>query len=115
MFRSSLPTVVCRRTHAISVCMRIVVSNTYCVVFGLFSSCVSRVAKNKGVANKTFVFPFYDKTINYSSKCFKGLIIIDGDGSRDILDILLTEFSTVLTTILPVLSEYCYKCCYSDN
>ena len=25
----------------------------------------------------------------------KGLIVIDGDGSRDILDTLLTEFSTV--------------------
>ena len=28
---------------------------------------------------------------------------------------LLTEFSTALTTILPILFQYCYKCCYSDN
>ena len=28
-------------------------------------------------------------------KYFKGLIVIDGDGSRDILDTFLTEFSTV--------------------
>ena len=29
---------------------------------------------------------------------------------------LLTEFvGTALTTILPILFQYCYKCCYSDN
>ena len=28
---------------------------------------------------------------------------------------LLTEFSIALTTILPILFQYCYKCCYSDN
>ena len=29
---------------------------------------------------------------------------------------LLTEFiGPALTTILPILFQYCYKCCYSDN
>jgi hypothetical protein len=29
---------------------------------------------------------------------------------------LLTEFiGTALTTILPILFQDCYKCCYSDN
>ena len=32
-------------------------------------------------------------------------VVIDGDGSRDILDTLPTEFSTVLTTILPIFSH----------
>ena len=28
----------------------------------------------------------------------------------------LTEFiGTALSTILPILLQYCYKCCYSDN
>jgi hypothetical protein len=30
-------------------------------------------------------------------------------------DIYLTEFGTALTTILPILFQYCYKYCYSDN
>jgi hypothetical protein len=45
MFGSSLPPVVCRRAHVfffyvICVCLRIVMCNTYCVVFFLSSSCV---------------------------------------------------------------------------
>ena len=28
---------------------------------------------------------------------------------------LLTEFGTAMTTILPILSQYCYKYCYSDS
>ena len=28
---------------------------------------------------------------------------------------LLAEFSTALTTILPILLQYCYKYCYSDS
>jgi len=50
MFGSSLPPVVCKRSscliYVICVCLRIVVSNTYCVVF-LFcfsSSCVPYIA-----------------------------------------------------------------------
>ena len=28
---------------------------------------------------------------------------------------MLTEFGTALTTILPMLFQYCYKCWYSDS
>jgi hypothetical protein len=28
---------------------------------------------------------------------------------------LITEFSTTLTTILPILFQYCYKYCYGDS
>ena len=28
---------------------------------------------------------------------------------------LLTEFGIALTTILPILFQYCYKYCYSDS
>jgi len=28
---------------------------------------------------------------------------------------LLTEFSTALITVLPILFQYCYKYCYSDS
>jgi hypothetical protein len=29
--------------------------------------------------------------------------------------IIFTEFGTALTTILPILFQYCYKYCYSDS
>ena len=32
-----------------------------------------------------------------------------------VFDIYLTEFGTALTTILPILYQYCYKYCYSDS
>ena len=32
--------------------------------------------------------------------------------AHDRCSTLLTEFSTALTTILPILFQYCYKCCY---
>ena len=35
--------------------------------------------------------------------------------SISVFDIYFTEFGTALTTILPILSQYCYKYCYSDN
>ena len=56
MFYSSLPPTVCRRAHAfiyvICVCLRIVVSNAYCVVFllCLSSSCVPYVASFSGLS-----------------------------------------------------------------
>jgi len=55
MFGSSLPSVVCRRTHVLItlfVCLHIVVSNTYCVVFLLCfpTSCVLYVAKFSGLS-----------------------------------------------------------------
>jgi hypothetical protein len=30
-------------------------------------------------------------------------------------DICFTGFGTALTTILPILFQYCYKYCYSDS
>ena len=35
--------------------------------------------------------------------------------NRIYFDIYLTEFGAALTTVLPVLSKYCYKYCYSDS
>jgi hypothetical protein len=34
---------------------------------------------------------------------------------NSVSDIYLTEFGTALTTILPILFQYCYKYCYSDS
>jgi hypothetical protein len=34
---------------------------------------------------------------------------------KSVFDIYFTEFGTALTTILPILFQYCYKYCYSDN
>jgi hypothetical protein len=34
---------------------------------------------------------------------------------RKCFDIYFTEFGTALTTILPILFQYCYKYCYSDS
>ena len=33
---------------------------------------------------------------------------------KKVFDIHVTEFGTVMTTVLPVLFKYCYKYCYSD-
>jgi hypothetical protein len=32
-----------------------------------------------------------------------------------VFDICFTGFGTALTTILPILFQYCYKYCYSDS
>jgi hypothetical protein len=32
-----------------------------------------------------------------------------------VFDIYLIEFGTAVTTILPMLFQYCYKYCYSDS
>jgi len=37
------------------------------------------------------------------------------DINKNIFDIYFTEFSAVMTTVLPVLFKYCYKYCYSDS
>jgi hypothetical protein len=34
---------------------------------------------------------------------------------KSVFDIYFTEFGTALTTILPILFQYCYKYCYSDS
>ena len=55
MFGSSLPSVVCIRTHVLItlfICLHLVVSNIYCVVFLFYfsSSCVPYVAKFSGLS-----------------------------------------------------------------
>jgi hypothetical protein len=34
---------------------------------------------------------------------------------KSVFDIYFTEFGTALTTILPILFQYCYTNCYSDS
>jgi hypothetical protein len=34
---------------------------------------------------------------------------------NSVFDIYFTEFGTASTIILPILFQYCYKYCYSDN
>ena len=34
---------------------------------------------------------------------------------KNIFDIYVTEYGTALTTILPILFQYCYTYCYSDS
>jgi len=61
MFGWSLPPVVCRRAliYLISICLHIVVLNTYCVVFFvLSSSCVPNVAIFSGLSILDCPFSF---------------------------------------------------------
>ena len=37
------------------------------------------------------------------------------NGGKTTFDIYFIEFGTALTTILPILFQYCYKYCYSDS
>jgi hypothetical protein len=34
---------------------------------------------------------------------------------KHVFDIYFTEFGTALTTIVPIMFQYCYKYCYSDS
>jgi hypothetical protein len=51
-----------------------------------------------------------DKEVN---KNVKNIFLSMCDVS--VFDIYFTEFGTALTTILPILFQYCYKYCYSDS
>jgi hypothetical protein len=51
-----------------------------------------------------------DKVVN---KSVKNIFLSMCDVS--VFDIYFTEFGTALTTILPILFQYCYKYCYSDS
>ena len=53
---------------------------------------------------------YKDKEVN---KNVKNMFLSMCDMS--VFDIFLTEFGTALTTILPILFQYCYKYCYSDS
>jgi hypothetical protein len=54
---------------------------------------------------------YKDKEVN--KKCQKYLFI--NVWRKTVFDIYFTEFGTALTTILPILFQYCYKYCYSDS
>ena len=53
---------------------------------------------------------YKDKEVN---KNVKNMVLSMCDVS--VFDIYFTEFGTALTTILPILFQYCYKYCYSDS
>jgi hypothetical protein len=54
---------------------------------------------------------YKDKEVNKNVKniCFINV------WRKSVFDIYFTEFGTALTTILPILFQYCYKYCYSDS
>jgi hypothetical protein len=52
-----------------------------------------------------------DKEVNKSVKN----IFLSMCDVRVLFDIYFTEFGAALTTILPILFQYCYKYCYSDS
>ena len=54
---------------------------------------------------------YKDKEVN---KNVKNIFFINVWRKR-VFDIYFAEFGTALTTILPILFQYCYKYCYSDS
>jgi hypothetical protein len=54
---------------------------------------------------------YKDKEVN---KNVKNIFVINV-WRKSVLDIYFTECGTALTTILPILFQYCYKYCYSDS
>jgi hypothetical protein len=54
---------------------------------------------------------YKDKEVN--KKCHKYFFI--NVWRKIVFDICFTGFGTALTTILPMLFQYCYKYCYSDS
>jgi hypothetical protein len=46
---------------------------------------------------------------------FRSDLVLLMEMVNDRCSTLLTEFGTALTTILPILFQYCYKYCYSDS
>jgi hypothetical protein len=45
----------------------------------------------------------------------KAYILFFNVWRKSVFDIYFTEFGTALTTILPIVFQYCYKDCYSNN
>jgi hypothetical protein len=89
MFGSSLPPVVCRKAirliYVICVCLRRVVSTTYCVVF-LFcfcSSCVPYVSRFSGLSN------FHH---TYSKGCPLGVLDLIEYGTVVNMDLVYKEY-----------------------
>ena len=54
---------------------------------------------------------YKDKEVN---KNVKNIVFINV-WRKSVFDIYFTEFGTALTTVLPILFQYCYKYCYSDS
>jgi hypothetical protein len=54
---------------------------------------------------------YKDKEVN---KNVKNIFFINVQ-RKSVFDIYFTEFGTALTTMLPILLQYCYKYCYSDS
>jgi hypothetical protein len=54
---------------------------------------------------------YKDKEVN--KKCQKYFFI--NVWRKSVFDIYFTDFGTTLTTILPILFQYCYKYCDRDN
>jgi hypothetical protein len=54
---------------------------------------------------------YKDKEVN---KNVKNILFINV-WRKIVFDICLTGFGTALTTMLPILFQYCYKYCYSDS
>ena len=54
---------------------------------------------------------YKDKEVN---KNVKNIFFIDV-WRKIVFDICFTGFCSALTTILPILFQYCYKYCYSDS
>ena len=54
---------------------------------------------------------YKDKEVN---KNVKNIFLIDV-WRKIVFDICFTGFGSALTTILPILFQYCYKYCYSDS
>ena len=59
-----------------------------------------------------YVMKIYkDKEVNKNDKN----ILFIHVWRKSVFDIYFTEFGTALTTVLPVLFQYCYTYCYSDS
>ena len=54
---------------------------------------------------------YKDKEVN---KNVKNIFFINVQ-RKSVFDIYFTEFGTALTTMLPILFQYCYKYCYSNS
>ena len=54
---------------------------------------------------------YKDKEVNKNVKIFFFINV----WRKSVFDIYFTEFGTALTTILPILFQYCYKYRYSDS
>jgi hypothetical protein len=110
MFGSSLPPAVCKRAHVLStfsVCLGIVLSNTYYVVF-LFcisSSCIHYFASLSGLSNFDCSFSILWRLFHYVSCAWKGL-------NKAILQ-MIKEVSVIVwiihTNIVVLKSNFCWN------